>query len=81
MRTINDHLKRDSGQSDELVVPDLNGPFFEYEDGWEKQEEEENDGYYGALGRALDEACARFDLLCQSPYRVDKMVECGSFVT
>lgn len=34
LRTINDYLGQDGGQSDEIVVPELGGPFVKYKDEW-----------------------------------------------
>lgn len=49
--------------------------FVEYEDEWEKQQEEEEHGYYEAVWYALDDACSRFELICTASHRVDEMVD------
>lgn len=56
-RTIRDYLGWDGGQFHEILVADLGGLFDKYEEKWEKQEEEEDDGCYDALGIDLDDAC------------------------
>lgn len=45
LQTINDHLGEDGGQSDEIIVPEPGGTFFEYEEEWEEKEEDEDYGY------------------------------------
>lgn len=44
LHTISDFFGQDGGQSDEIVIPEPGGTFVEYEDKWEEQEEEEDDG-------------------------------------
>lgn len=57
---ISNYLGQDGGQSEESIVPEPDGPFVQYEDEWEEQEEEEDYGYYDAIGLAFDDACSSF---------------------
>lgn len=36
LRTSNDHLVQDCAQSDDIVVPEQDGPFVKYKDEWEE---------------------------------------------
>lgn len=59
---INNNLGQNGGQPDEIVVPKPGDPFVEYEDEWEEQKEDEDDGYYEALGHKFGVACVSFEL-------------------
>lgn len=49
-QSINEHSGKDGGQSDYIVIAKKGGHFVEYEDKWEEQED---DGYYDAIGHVF----------------------------